>query len=113
MSRVLTLSLAFAKIITVCWEMSLKLGQFLGWEESAQDFLLFSSSCLVFILWLLFVMNHLTMVRKDGCWPVSSIVQGAPGQLPSGLANGCLMILDIITFGVFPIQSMLPWLVFS
>lgn len=94
--------------------MSLKLGQFPEREESSRgSFLFFHISCVVFILLLLIVINHLAMLRKGGDWPTRFIVQIASGQLASGLANGCLMFLAITTFGGFPIQSVLPGLVCS
>ena len=85
-------------MISLCWEMSLKLGQFPEWEESDGGSLLFSHiSCLVCILWLLMVLEHLAVLRMDGNCHDSFSGQDAPGQVPSGCANGFLVI---ITFGV-------------
>lgn len=61
-------------------------------------------SYLVSVLCLLSVMEHLTMLRKDGEWPQNFIGQGAPGKVLSGPAIGFWMFWDIITFIVFPIQ---------
>lgn len=59
---------AFTIMITVCWEMFMKLGQFPGRVECDRSSLWFSHvRCLVFILWLLIVMDDLTILRKDGC----------------------------------------------
>jgi hypothetical protein len=37
----------------------------------------------------------------DGGWTDSFTMQGAPGQVVSGLANSFFMLLLIITFGFF------------
>lgn len=100
-------------MISVFWQMLLKLGQFPGWEKSSGASLLFFHISCIDIIPLLIVMGPLIMLRKDCCWPDIFIVQGSPGQVPSGHINVCLMLLDIITFGVFPIQSMWPGLVFG
>ena len=58
---------SFTIMITIYWEMFLKLGQFPGWVECDRSSLWFSHiRCLVFILWLLMSLEYLTMLRKDG-----------------------------------------------
>ena len=105
---------SFTIMITIYWEMFLKLGQFPGWVECDRSSLWFSHiRCLVFILWLLVVMDDLTILRKDGCCPDTCSVLGALGQVLSGLTNSFLMFLDIRNFGVFPVYSIWQGLIFS
>ena len=85
-------------MISIYREMSMKLGQFPGWEESDGGALLFSHmSCLLCILGLLMVLEHLAMLRMDDSCLDRFSGQDAPGKVPSGCANGFLVI---ITFGV-------------
>jgi hypothetical protein len=88
-------------MITVCWEMSLKLGQFPGWVECDRSSLWFSHiRCLVFILWLLVVMDDLTILRKIGCWPESVVCWVPFDKLWVGLqmASWCFWISDTVVF---------------
>lgn len=90
-------------MISVWWETSLKLLQFLEWRESDVGSLLFSHiCCLFFSLWLLVVQEHPKMLRKDGCRPDSLSLQGVPEPVPRGF----LMVSFNITFDGFRIQSM-------
>ena len=87
---------------SVCWEMSLNLGWFHEVEESESvSLLFFHICCILVIFWLLVVLNALAMLRMDGGWTDSFTMQGAPGQVVSGLANSFLMFFVNITFGLF------------
>ena len=87
---------------SVCWQMFLYLGRFPVGEESEWGSLLFSdSSCLFVILWVLMDLEPPVMLRMDGGWTDRFTMQGAPGQVVSGLANSFFMLLLIITFGFF------------
>ena len=70
-------------------------------ESECVSLLFFTICCILVILWLLVVLNSPAMLRMDGGWTDSFRMQGAPGQVVSGLANSFLMFLLIINFGIF------------